>query len=148
MGFNRLDFIFDARGSNDYLQLQAPADYTSATSSREKRQGNSQIISDQKLEMIRSPRGYLSFNETSSHPEGHAVPIPQTPGSRKAKANHFRKADATYYPGRGVIGLIGYGLKKAYNFSLKRKWYFIPRAIKRVGKALNKISIDLIHIDD
>ncbi|MEZ4888883.1 MAG: hypothetical protein R3E32_29420, partial [Chitinophagales bacterium] len=60
----------------------------------------------------------------------------------------YKKADATFYPERGLGGVIGFVLKWLYNLSIDSKFYFIPKIIKSLGRFLNKVGIDLMKIDD
>jgi len=145
-GFNVLAHPFDVENSNDYLQLQAVHSYTSAISLKQKIEQNDSEILDRKRQLLRMGRLYIPYNEnlTKKSPEGRNA---ETKRAKRRKTKKYKKADATFYPDRGIGGFVGFFLKRIYNLAIDLRLYFVPAGLKFMGKALNKISIHLINIE-
>lgn len=149
-GFNVLHHPFDVKDSNDFIRLQSADSYRSALTSKYKSLFNSKEIEAYKKRVMHLDRKYIPFNE-------NIQPI-REPLKEKKKVLHkstfssstvfYKKADDTFYPERGIAGLVGFALKRLYNLSIDFKLFFIPNFIKSFGRILNKLSIDLMKIDD
>ena len=148
-GFNVLRHPFDVKGSNDYIQLQDADTYTSSLLSKYKSLTHTKEVIQYKKALIQHDRIYIPYNENMPPLLPASTPI--TTNKKTAKTFQkvtYQKADATFYPERGVSGLLGFVLKKVYNFSIDTRLYFIPNGIKKVGRLLNKLSIDLMNIEE
>lgn len=147
-GFNVLSNPFDVLNSNYYIRLQSVDTYYSSLSIKKKNENNSKSDLAFKRKLINRDRIYMSYNENSVDGFSQAIlPDFKAKNSRKLIKKKYKKADATLYWDRGVGGFIGFLLKRFYNLSIDLKIYFIPRGIRRLAKALNRISIHLININ-
>jgi len=149
-GFNVLKHPFDVKNSNDFIRLQNLDSYMGTLTSKYKSLFNSKEIKEYKKRVMRSDRKYIPFNE-NIRPDGEALKEKNRISQRVAAESVgilYKKADATFYPERGIGGFVGFLLKRLYNLSIEAKLYFIPNTVKAVGRFLNKTSIDLMKIDD
>jgi len=147
-GFNVLANPFDVEDSNDFIQLQSVSNYSSASSLKAKFKSNSKSEIAFKKQQLGMDRVYIAYN-SNFHEDVEGIKKSQfeSKDSKKRVSKKFQKADASYYPDRGIIGFIGFVLKRIYNLSIDTRIYIIPLCIKALGKALNKISIHLINIE-
>jgi len=147
-GFNVLSNPFDVVNSNQFVQLQSVNSYTSASSQKNKSTSNSKSVIALKKQLLGMERRYIPYNENyiedALKKEKSNL---ETRISKRPIFMKYQKADATFYPERGISGFIGFVSKRIYNLSIDLKMYFIPFCIKVLGKALNKISIHLINIE-
>ena len=149
-GFNVLKNPFDVKSSNNFIQLQSSDTMTNSISSKYKSLLNPKEIIELKKDVFRSHRVYIPYNENKVIQNSSKLDwkISKTSESNFPKKPIFQKADAAFYPERGISGFIGFLLKRFYNFSIDNNLFFIPKLIKGFGRLLNKISIDLINIED
>ena len=78
----------------------------------------------------------------------NAKVIDQIPILFYDKSNQpFRYAKDEMVTSRGISGIVGSIIKKAYNFHLRRKWLWFPRFVKKAGHQLKNIGEDLKDID-
>lgn len=150
-GFNVLKNPFDVKNSNDYILLQKYSESSSKSiSAKYKSLLNPKEIIEFKKDVFRSNRIYIPYNE-------NIIPLnlkkdktsdSKIPSSTISRNSKYKKADATFYSERGVLGFIGFLIKRFYNFSIDYKLFFIPKLIKSLGRVLNKISIDFLNIED
>lgn len=149
MGFNLLKSPFDLQGSNAFIGLQSGEDYTSSVSSQEKLLFESKESADLKKDLIQLPRTYIPYNENFFSLEDALKSKARILKKRKPikTVANYPKADATYYPERGISGFLGFIMKRFYNLCIDLRLYFVPKGIKSLGKFLNKISIALIDIE-
>ena len=146
-GFNVLRSPFDVENSNQFVQLQAVQTYSSASSLKKKSDSNSNNVLAIKKQLLGMERIFFPYNENIIE---NSYILEESKLKTKVVKRpilvKYKKADATFYPERGIRGSIGFILKRIYNLSIDLKLYFIPAGIKFLGKALNKISIHLINI--
>jgi len=148
-GFNVLASPFDVLGSNDFIQLQSADTYTASVSSKYKSLFNPKEVIEFKKELVKANRVYIPYNE-NFHSMNERIGADENTKFKSAKilaVPKYPKANATFYPERGVIGFFGFLLKRFYNLSINLRLYFIPKGIKKIGRFLNKISVDLIDIE-
>lgn len=149
-GFNAIPTPFDVIKSNDFIKLQAIGDYKKSITSQFKSLLNPKEIISLKKELINTNRLYIPYNENfqSLSNELESVNKKDKHSFKKPLKHQFQKADANFYPERGIMGFFGFLLKRFYNWTIEWKLYFIPSGIKKIGLVLNKISIDLLNIGD
>jgi glycosyltransferase involved in cell wall biosynthesis len=147
-GFNVITTPFDVVGSNDFIELQGIRDYKKSIASQFKSLLNPKEIIDFKKELIKTNRLYIPYNENfqSRSNELESINKKNKHSFKKSSKHQFQKADANFYPERGITGFLGFLLKRFYNWTIEWKLYFIPSGIKKIGRVLNKISIDLLNI--
>ena len=147
-GFNVLSSPFDVVNSNQFIQLQSIHSYVSATSSKEKANATSEDKIAMKEQLLKMDRVYIPYNENFTKTvQSLDYSKLESKEYKRRISSKYRKSDATYYPGRGISGIIGFILKRIYNLSIDLGLYFIPLTINFIGKILNKISIHLINIE-
>ncbi|MDF1695717.1 MAG: glycosyltransferase [Saprospiraceae bacterium] len=146
-GFNVLSNPFDVEDSNRYIRLQTFSSYSSATSAKNKSTTNSKEIIAIKKQLLKMDRIHVAYNENfqQNQVEKQSKLVLKT--SKGLSHTKFKKADATFYPERGIGGFFGFLLKRVYNLSIDLKLFFIPHSFRALGKVLNKISIHLINIE-
>ncbi len=149
-GFNSIDHPFDVKNSNDYIRLQKSNNYSSSLSAKYKSLLNPKEVVEQKRKLIYKNRIYIPYNEKEDnlrYEELNAIKALQKNNKQTKQVMH-KKADATFYPERGLGGFFGFLLKRFYNICIDLRLYFLPGLIKAFGRNLNKLSIDLINIED
>lgn len=147
-GFNVLTHPFDVENSNNYVSLQTTNSFSSATSLKNKSISNSKEILAQKQALLKMSRVFVDYNENFQKIKtGDRQPEEITKASKKGASRKFKKTDATFYPDRGISGFFGFLLKRIYNLSIDLNLNFIPMGIHKLGKSLNKISIDILNIE-
>lgn len=150
-GFNVLAHPFDVESSNELLQLQVAHAYRRSVSSKYKALFNSKEIIELKKQITQAQRIYIPYNEnfqslTDQIELNESDIISQT--RKKSITTKYHRADATFYPERGISGFFGFVLKRFYNLSLDLGLTFIPFLLKGMGRGLNKISLHLMNIED
>jgi glycosyltransferase involved in cell wall biosynthesis len=147
-GFNVLNRPFDVETSNEYIQLQSVHSYISTSSFKNKATSSSKNINELKAFLLKMDRVYIPYNEnfTANSPLEKKEKIKNI-SIKKGRFRKHQKADATYYPERGISGIFGFFLKKIYNLTIDLRLDFIPSLVKYLGKVLNKLSIHLINIE-
>ncbi|MFT4535527.1 MAG: glycosyltransferase involved in cell wall biosynthesis [Saprospiraceae bacterium] len=147
-GFNVLSSPFDVMNSNQLIQLQSVHSYVSATSSKKKVNANSKSKNAKKEHLLKMDRLYIPYNEnTNKNAQSVDHLALESKEYKRRGSSKYKKADATFYPERGIGGFLGWILKRIYNLSIDLRLYFIPLTIKFLGTILNKISIHLINIE-
>lgn len=151
-GFNVLANPFDAKDSNYFLCLQSADNYKGSVTSLYKSKLNPKGILALKKRLIRMERQYIPFNQNYLELDSHYSTDNKQSKSRRTKKtatiNRFRRANATFYPERGIRSLFGFLLKRFYNLGIDLRLFFIPAGIKKLGKILNKISLDLLNVEE
>jgi hypothetical protein len=150
-GFNILANPFDVENSNDFLKLQIANTYSITLSSKYESLFNPLEPIINKKELLKMDRLYIPYNENFQYynvEKYESKPVLKNTVRKKQSLITYKKADATYYPDRGLSGFIGFLVKRLYNLSIELRIYFIPRSIIYFGKIINKISIHLLNIRD
>jgi len=147
-GFNVIAHPFDVNRSNEFIQLQSVQKYSSASSLLSKTQSNSKSVIAFKKQLLKMDRVYIPYNENvTAKTDKKEKAVEQMRLPKRQESAKYKKADATFYPERGIVGFFGFVMKRIYNLSIDLRLYFIPKGIHLVGKAINKISIHLLNID-
>lgn len=149
-GFNVLANPFDVVNSNDFLQLQPPDNYQSSVSARQKSAFETQTALAQKRKLLTGNRIFIPFNENDLIESKKAISKELSEvknGKAKNYRQKLRKADATFYSDRGVAGFVGFLLKRFYNLLIDLRLVFFAKGMKKMGRTLNKLSLDLMNID-
>jgi len=143
-GFNVLAHPYDLADSNNFLGLQSPNDKPSKY--KDLIETDNAIWHKQQL--TKANRKYIPYNENFYTLEvSNSENKKQILGEKFQVAPNFHKADATFYPKRGISGFVGFLLKRFYNFGINMGWNFIPKGIKSLGRFLNKLGLNLINIE-
>lgn len=144
LGFNVLQYPFDLRNSNTFIELQKKSQTNGKnTPSVFKKLG---LITQQ---FLNGNRGYVPYNENDFAPKYHSIKGAEFQSKQFKKPKVvFKKCNITYQPSKSVSGFVGFLIRRLYNFSIDYKFYFIPRKIKSIGKSLMKTGEDLVRIDD
>lgn len=158
-GFNSIATPFDLASSNDYLKLQQRDRYIRSVPLQYESLANTSALLKRKKEVISANRTYIPYNENFSNIDNEIgrleaeVPLPVDEITNwpfgKKDSNHvrFKKADAKLYTDRGISGYLGFLIKRFYNLSIDMKLYFFARSVKKIGVFLNKVSVDLMNVD-
>lgn len=148
-GFNCLQTPFDVKNSNNYLDLQTKDGYAPAIPDELVKQLNTEQAREWKRSFQQKNRIYIPFSaDENTLAALDELPVKQVALRSKEKRRLvYQLADDKYYPERGWWGRIGTGMKRCYNFFVRRNILWFPRLIKRLGLFFIKAGEDLRNID-
>tara|TARA_B110000046_G_scaffold156802_1_gene167776 strand:- start:14955 stop:16763 length:1809 start_codon:yes stop_codon:yes gene_type:complete len=155
-GFNDSTKIYDIADSNEFIELQGATNYVKSISFEDESKLIAEDLIRRKADILMLNRIFVPFNLVDSKHKykgiSNTVKIKKNKKTKKIlskkEIEKYKLADDKFYPDRGIYGVLGFLLKRIYNFHIKNSLNYLPNSIKGIGKQLNRISNDLNSISN